>query len=346
MSTSFPGIGIVVATPLDTLTTINSHYIGFEDRDVFNAEDGDGHKSERLFWIKNIDSKQMLLKIGESNFFSLQRVFLSYYEASTKLGHFWAHQIPENIKNNTDHITMHEIAGELDNHIIDLHDSGALTYAKYIYTGTEKKFMEPNPFQEYLWATHTTELLQSFQVNAFTHPIIEERSMFISSYLFKGAMVKKEISAVLYELASLQSYTQGDFIKKISNILEIIEKDFKRNKEQYLQLSDSPEGPEVNRLVNLLINEVSKAKRQYFYGIFNAADLLGPYSRHGSDEIQKINGINTKTNLSYTQILDDWKKNNLLPSDENFMKVFNIWYFTTIYLALNWLRLPHFDRRL
>ncbi|WP_322922250.1 hypothetical protein [Paenibacillus campi] len=342
MSNLIPGMGILVATSLNTLPALHSYYMGFEDPHGFNVEDGDGYKSERLFWIEHKDCEQMILKMGKRNFFSLHRVFLSYYEAFTKLRHFWNHQIPKKIKINKDKITMHEIASELDTHTIDLHDSEALTYAKYIYTGTQKIFIEPNPFQEYLWATHTNELLESFQLSPFTHPIIEERSILESSYLFKGAMVKKEISAVLYELASLKSYTQGDFIKKISNILEIIEKDVKRNKKQYLKLSNSPE---VNNLVDLLINEVSKTKRQYFYGIFNAADLLGPYSRHGTDEIQKINGVNTKKNIGYKQILDDWKHNNLLPSDENFANVFNVWYFTTIYLAINWLRLPHFDRR-
>ncbi|PQP81747.1 hypothetical protein C0Q44_18855 [Paenibacillus sp. PCH8] len=185
------------------------------------------------------------------------------------------------------------------------------------------------------------ELLETYKVSPFEKYKIDSKDVFNSSYLFKGAIVKKEISVVLYEWANLYSYTQSDFIKRLSNILETINKDIIRNKVLYDEKSNIPE---VNRLVYWLDKQIHDNFhfKGCFLGVFNASDLFGPYSRHGSLPIRSINGINTQENVSCKDMIKNWRDHGILPTDQQFTKLFQLWYVSISYLVINWLRLPHF----
>jgi len=339
-----PNSGLVVSSKLPNLPALESFYMEYEDEETFNAEDGYDTKSERLFWIRHKDLDSMLPLVGESNFFSFHRVFLSYYEAHFKLKNFWNHQIPAEMKQEREPLKIDEIETMLETQDMHIIDSGALNYARYILNAGKKIYVEENHFQEYLWATQMNELLQSYNLSRFENVKIESNDILNSSYLFKGAIIKKEISVVLYEWANIYSYTQTDFIKRISNILETINNDIKRNKELYDQKSNKAW---VNNLVYFLSKQVNDNKyyRKCFFGVFNASDLFGPYSRHGSDEIKSIKGVNKQEDIDCKTIISEWRTNGILPRDEQFMKLFKLWYFTTSYLVINWLRLPHFPTK-
>lgn len=92
------------------------------------------------------------------------------------------------------------------------------------------------------------------------------------------------------------------------------------------------------------LNELVKSeKKDMYFGIFNASDLLGPYSRHFSRELVDISGVNSNESLELEDVIKQWKKNALLPSDRQFNNLFKCWYLTASILLLNWLRLNHED---
>jgi hypothetical protein len=333
--------GIVVSSLYaNRLPKLESFYMEYEDEHSENIEGGYAPKSERLFWIRHKQIDQFIQKMGESNFFSLHRVFLSYYDAFSKLKYFWEQQIPNEIGAKGAEVLIDDIEIILKFDSLDINNSGTLKYSTHILNNGKKNWMEINPFQEYLWSTQMNELFKAYRISAFDIVTIKEKSLFHSSYLFKGAIVKKEISSVLYEWANINSYNQTDFIKRINNILEVIINDVRRNKEEYSQKSKLQE---VNNIVYSLVNQINTNPwRKYFFGIFNASNLLGSYSRHSSHEIKSIMRVNTQGDISCKKIIDEWWDNNTLPSDDQFNKIFKLWYFTTSYLVINWLRLPHF----
>ncbi|MGE6575624.1 hypothetical protein [Paenibacillus xylanexedens] len=340
---SLENSGLIVSAHFDTLPALNSFYIDFEDGETINVEDGYATKQKRLFRVHHKDVDNMISSVGESNFFSLHRVFLSYYEAHSKLGHLWSHQVTKEVVQKGEHINISDIENVLETKDVQIADSRALKYANHIMNKGKEHYVEANSFQEYLWAIQMTELLRTYNLSAFEKVTINNKGIFNSSYLFKGAIVKKEISVVLYEWANLYSYTQSDFIKRLSNILETINMDITRNKSLYDKKSIRPE---VNHLVYSLDKQIHSNShyKGCFFGMFNASDLFGPYSRHSSHQIKSINGINTQENVSCKDIVTDWRKNGIFPTDQQFTKLFKLWYFTTSYLLINWLRLPHLNK--
>ncbi|AIQ52691.1 hypothetical protein [Paenibacillus sp. FSL R7-0331] len=333
--------GLIVATKSRTLPSLNSFYLEYEDEDSENIEGGYDTKSERYFWINHKQLNEFISKMGESNFFSIHRVFLSYYEAFNKLRDFWNFGIPQQIFDKEDTLLISDIETMLNSYNVSINDSKILKYANYISNDGVKKYIETNPFQEYLWSIQMSELLESYNISPFDRVEIAEKSILKSSYIFKGAIVKKEISVVLYEWANINSFVQSDFIKRLSNILEVIINDVYRNTEEYTKKSKNQK---VNQLVNSIIRQVDKGSwRKYFFGIFNASDLLGAYSRHSSNEIAGISGVNTLVDIDLKTTIDKWKNNHTLPNDEQFLNMFKLWYFTTSFLIINWLRLPHFS---
>ncbi|PRA09453.1 MULTISPECIES: hypothetical protein [unclassified Paenibacillus] len=339
-----PNTGLLVSGKFPTLPSLQSFYMGYEDDETINVEDGYDTKTERLFWIRHKDLDKMLSIVGESNFFSFHRVFLSYYEAHFKLNYFWNHRIFNESEQTREPLKIAEIETMLETQDIQIVDSGALKYANHILNAGTKIHVKENHFKEYLWATQMNELLQAYNLSSFESVTIQSNDILKSSYLFKGALVKKEISVVLYEWANIYSYTQTDFIKRVSNILEVIKNDIERNKESYDEKSTRPW---VNNLVYFLSKQVNDNNyyKGCFFGVFNASDLFGPYSRHGSAEIKSIKGVNNQQSMDCKTIISEWRNNGILPSDEQFMKLFKLWYFTTSYLVINWLRLPHFSAK-
>jgi len=334
--------GLVVAIKGETLPALDSYYMYYEDNETVNVEDGYDIKSRRLFYINHPELNEFIYKMGENNFFNLHRVFLSYYESHTKLRNFWYHQIPQSISSKKEKLMIDDIDVMLDTHNIVVAESMALKYANYVKINQNDKYIEKNPFGEYMWALQLKEFLDFHNVEPFGKVLIPEGNMFESSYLFKGAVVKKEISTVLYEFANINSLYQADYIKKISNILEIIQKDIERNRVNYI--NSKPQ--EVYQLVESLIKQIkdNKTWKKCFSGVFNASDLLGPYSRHHADEIKSIKGINMSSNLPTKDVIESWKTSQTLPNDKQFKKILELWYFTTTFLMLNWLRLPHFKK--
>lgn len=336
-------LGLSIHTQSEhTLGKLESFYMSYEDENE-DMDNPFNHniKAKTLFSIYHEDLNNMMFKMGIENLFTLHRVFLSYYEASTILKKFWHNFINDIPIHNDQIIELNYIEALVSEYEIPIFNSQTLRRANHLLHEGKETYLEVNPFQEYLWATQMSEFLQFYKLAPFSKPKMEIRDIFKSSYIFKGAMLKKEISAVLYEWANLYSYKQPDFIKRISNILEIINSDIIRNKNRYDQLSTIPE---VNQLVYSLNHQIhsNRHHKQCFFGVFNASDLLGAYSRHGSFEVSSIKGINTDMSLSCKGIINSWRQNNLLPSDKQFMRLFNLWYFTTSYLLINWLRLPHF----
>lgn len=336
-----PHSGLIIYTQSErTLDPVHSFYMEYP-----NVVDKDNNEyvinPELLFQIRHPDMSNMIAKMGESNFFSLHRVFLSYYEASTILRDFWNHYVGDRIIIKDKQIDIKHIEELVTAYKVPIFNSQTLNKANHILNQKKKRAMEIDPFQEYLWATQMSELLQFYDLSPFSKPYLMNRSIFESSYIFKGAMMKKEISVVLYEWANIYSYKQADFIKRISNILETIKWDIARNQDRYDQLSKTPE---INQLVYWLDKQIHSNNhyKQCFFGVFNASDLLGAYSRHGSSQINGIKGINKVEDLSCKDIITSWRDDHLLPSDEQFMKLFKLWYFTTSYLLINWIRLPHF----
>lgn len=336
--------GIIVSTKLRNLPSLDSFYMQYEDNETENVEGGYDTKSERLFWINHKELNKFIVNMGEGHFFSLHRVFLSYFESLNKLDQFWLRQIPREIKQKQDNLELNHIEAMLKTSGIEIYDSIALKYANYICNNGVIKHMEKNPFQEYLWSIQMNEFLDFYNISAFDKVHISGKvDLLNSSYLFKGAIVKKEISVVLYEWANISSFIQSDFIKRLSNILEVIIKDVGRNRVEYDRKSSNPK---INQLVYSIIDQINSNDhwRKYFFGIFNASDLLGAYSRHSSNEIKSISGLNnTLGDISIKGVIDDWRNNNLLPTEKQFRKIFEFWYFTTSYLILNWLRLPHYN---
>ncbi|PQP81748.1 hypothetical protein C0Q44_18860 [Paenibacillus sp. PCH8] len=130
--------GLIVSAQFNTLPALNSFYLDFEDRETTNVEDGYATKEERLFRVHHKDVDHMISQLGESNYFSLHRVFLSYYEAHWKLSLLWSHQIIKEIRQMGEHINISDIENLLKTKEIQIADSKALKYANS-YSEPRKK---------------------------------------------------------------------------------------------------------------------------------------------------------------------------------------------------------------
>lgn len=331
---------LLVDTSISKLNAIETAYFIYDDKEVENVEGGITRASERNFYLKHPNSNTFLEKMGINNTYYLHKLFLSYYDAFNKLEFFWErYACPSKLNLKAD-IPAHKIDHIAETHKIEVFDSYTLNHANYLINGDLKTFVNANPFQEYLWAINMNEFLASYRIPPFPVILIENKSIFHSSYLFQTALSKKEVSIALYEWANINNFNQPDFIKRISNVLELIDKDLRRNKDIYDQIT---KGTDVRDNVYLLNNRIQSNKkwRPFFFGVFNASDLLGAYSRHAQLEIKSIVGFNYHNNLSAEQIVKIWRDHSLLPNDLQFNHLFRFWYITTSILLLNWLRLNH-----
>lgn len=330
---------LLVDTSFSKLGGIITPYFSYDGPYDENVEGGIERASQRNFYLTHPNLNAFVDKMGIENTFYLHRLFLSYYDAFTKLKYFWDNLARPGKLNLQANILIGDIEKIAKTHSIEVFDSSTLKYANYITDGNrQKKFINANPFQEYLWAINMNEFLARYNISPFPDVTIETPDIFNSSYIFKLAISKKEVSTALYEWANINDFNQPDFIKRISNVLELIEKDLKRNKANYQQIT---KGTDVRDNVYLLSNRINNKWRSFFFGVFNASDLLGAYSRHASNEIKSIVGFNNQSNLSAQQIVDMWRDDNLLPNDSQFNHLFKVWYLATSILLLNWLRLNH-----
>jgi len=331
-------ISLIVDTHTSRLSEVETAYFRYDGTEVENVEGGVARASERNFYLKHPNSNEFLVKMGVNNTFYLHKLYLSYYDAYFKLRYFWdKYACPGKLNLQAD-ILQHEIDNTARTESIDVFDSDTLNHANYLFDGQQRIFFNANPFKEYLWAINMNEFLDSYHISPFPEIIIKHGSIFHSSYLFKSAISKKEISIALYEWANINNFNQPDFIKRISNVLELINKDIVRNKGIYDQIT---KGTDVRDNVYLMNNRIQKRWRPFFFGVFNASDLLGAYSRHAEMEIKSIIGFNGQSNLSAEEIVRIWRDKSLLPNDSQFNHLFKFWYLATSILFLNWLRLNH-----
>lgn len=333
---------LVVKNSNNLLAGMNNNYFFYED--MFDSESI--MVNERNFYLKHSQIDQFASVMGKENSFYLHRVFLSYYEASERLNDFWDRYAKPDKYNLHLITTFSEIESFVNDNEVQIYNTFALSHANYFRKEGERNalWIEPNSFQEYLWANNMNNLLESYNFEKFHSinlPKGQRLNLFDSGMLYKYALEKSEISSVLYEWAHINSINQADFVKRISNILELIKNDLHRNKEIYDTIT---KGKDIKDCVYSLNNMIQSntSKRNVFFGIFNASNLLGPYSRHFSAELIKIQGINN-TSDRLEQVLRDWKEKAILPSNEHFKKLFNCWYVTTAILLINWLRLTHLD---
>ncbi|QEY22442.1 hypothetical protein D0S48_18255 [Psychrobacillus sp. AK 1817] len=331
---------LLVDTYTSQLEGITNPYFSYDGPEELNVEGGIGRASQRNFYLNHPESDTFVNKMGYENTFYLHRLFLSYYEAYRKVENFWNDYACPSVLNLQADIVIANIEQTAKQYSIDAYDTYTLSYANYLTNGREKKFMQVNYFQEYLWAINMNEFITKHNISPFPDIKIESHSIFHSSYIIKSALSKKEVSIALYEWASINNFNQPDFIKRISNILELIKKDLERNKPLYNQIKN---GTDVRDNVYLLNNRIQNKWRSFFFGVFNASELLGAYSRHAELEIKDIKGFNKEDDLTAEEIVKMWRKKALLPSNSQFEHLFRVWYIATSILLLNWLRLNHIN---
>lgn len=323
----------------DLLAGMDNSFFFYDD--IYDDEDI--KVSKRNFYLRHPEYPLFLQRMGAENTLYIHRLFLSYYEASVRLREFWRRYASPEAKNLENFTTLKEIENFVNqgNRII-IYDTHALKYANYLLAESERhaEYLEPNSFKEYMWSNNLNELLKNYNLQPFSVTRITGKDIFHSGRIYNLVLIKKEISSALYEWSQINSFNQADFINRISNILELIDNDINRNSVTYDKIQN---GIYVRDNVYELNNEVQKSQRGAYFGIFNASELLGPYSRHFSKELNTIRGINGEEHLSIKDVVDKWRKEQLLPSDKQFDTLFKCWYLTTTILLLNWLRLNHED---
>lgn len=334
------GYNLLVDTSTSQLGGIANPYFSYDGPLEQNVEEGMARASQRNFYLNHPESDTFITKMGYENTFYLHRLLLSYYEAYRKVENFWNDYAKPSKLNLQADIVIAQIEQTAKQHSIDAYDTYTLSYANYLSNGTEKKFMHVNYFQEYLWAINMNEFLTKHNISPYPDIKIESNSIFHSSYIIKSAISKKEVSIALYEWASINNFNQPDFIKRISNVLELIKKDLERNKSIYNQIT---KGTDVRDNVYLLNNRIQNKWKSFFFGVFNASELLGAYSRHAESEIKDIKGFNKEEDFKAEEIVKMWREKDLLPSNSQFEHLFRVWYIATSILLLNWLRLNHIN---
>ncbi|MCM0626689.1 hypothetical protein M5J14_19505 [Lysinibacillus sp. OL1_EC] len=334
---------LLLDTSRSKLAGIENPYFSFDELEEENVEGAISRANQRNFYLNHPNSNNFINKMGIENTFYLHRLLLSYYDAFSKLKYFWEnYACPEklNLQANIEIADLEKVAKKYPINVFDTH---TMKFANYmIGDKMQKEYIEANPFQEYLWAINMNEFLKSYRINPFPDVEMENKGIFNSSYIFKLAISKKEVSIALYEWANINNFNQPDFIKRISNVLELIKEDLERNKSVYQKIT---KGTDVRENVYLLSKRINSGKkwRSFFFGVFNAADLLGAYSRHASNKIKNIVGFNKQPDLTAEEIVKMWRDENLLPNNHQFDHLFKVWYLATSILLLNWLRLNHIN---
>ena len=111
--------------------------------------------------------------------------------------------------------------------------------------------------------------------------------------------------------------------------------DITRNKSLYDKKSIRPE---VNHLVYSLDKQIHS--NSHYKGCFWYVLMLLIYLAliHVTAVTKlKVARNNTQENVSCKDIVTDWRKNGIFPTDQQFTKLFKLWYFITSYLVINWL---------
>ncbi|MFS0891049.1 hypothetical protein [Peribacillus frigoritolerans] len=340
-------LSLLIKTPYSKLPGITTRYFSFEEPEGLNVEEGFTRLNERSFYLHHDENEKFVEKLGKENTFHLYRTFLSYFDAAQSLNSFWSEYGPKingkkaliNFKENFTLDNLESLAG---NYNISLINQQTLPHANILVVegnSDEQFYYESNSFQEIMWAMNMEEILKAHDLKYFDLKIDNAKvSLQNFNFLIYRMLQKREISMVMYEWTNIVSYTQPDFVKRISTILELITNDVKKNKKVYLSVDTIAK--ERDSLFDLLDN-VNKKWRKYFFGIFNASDLLGLYSRHGSNGLSQFTSFSKQNNLGIQEIYEDWKENNIIPNNENFKHLFNIWHLTTTIIVFTWMRLNH-----
>lgn len=331
---------LIIKYPTQYLPTINNeffYYGGLFENGVM--------ASEGFFKLKHPIINDFTNIIGKENTFYIYRVFLSYYEANVRLQKFWRDYANPQAHNLQNFNSFDKLEDFILNYEFDVYTTGSLKSAQYLkeINSRESEWVEFNSFKEYLWSNNMNKLLASYGITPFKEGIIMKghlSDLFNSGRLYKLAIKKREISSVLYEWAQIDSLSHSNFVKSISNIFELIKKDLERNNATYQKIKNATY---IKENVFALNDLVQNQKRGMYFGIFNASDLLGPYSRHFSKELVDISGVNNNESLKLEDVITQWRGKSLLPSDRQFNNLFKSWYLTASILLLNWLRLNHED---
>lgn len=346
-------VKLVVKTPNCDLPGIYTRYFSFDEKEGLNVEEGIAMLYERDFYIHHSQINEFLDKLGPENSFYIHRLLLSYFDAAKSLNDFWRVYGSKNNGlapkiNFKEEFTLEKIEKLSKDYKISLFNNFSLQHANTLTVkGRENRsyYFEANAFQEIMWAMNMISILKHHNLKKFDMGIdnkIRDNKLSNYDFVVYRMLQKREIGMVMYEWTNITAYNQPDFIKRISNIIELITKDIKRNREVYLSVDT------IKQERDVLLNFVDKINdsqaggyRKYFFGIFNASDLLGLYSRHGTKALNKFESFNEQKGLTLDEIYQNWMEKSILPNNDDFKFLFNIWHLATTFIVFSWIRLNH-----
>ncbi|WP_019377687.1 hypothetical protein [Virgibacillus halodenitrificans] len=318
------------------------------DNDIFSLEsynsilfDDVPRNNTIKFYISHSEADLFIEKLGVENTFIFHRVMLSFYNAAYKLYNFSRLALPTD-----EDISIATIESKIKNYNITDFNYHSISYANFLtYSetgrGIERINANKNEIQELIWSMNLKSILNNYSIPFFTN-LNPTKSFKLSEfdYIVNKILQDRELSMVMHTWGKLNNYNRPDFINIVSNILEFIEQDVKRNKEKFIhKRSDyKQEYVLLDRWLNLVTKNPTRKK---FFGIFNSANLFGFLSRHGSKSLAdytKLNVSHEKIACSFDDIIQRME-NKTIPNQDELRYIFNFWHYTTSNIVSLWFRL-------
>lgn len=327
-------LSLVINTPFCTLPTCDTDYFFLEGREGLNIEEGVARLPFRRFTIYHPDSLDLVDKLGPENTLIFTRLLLSYFDSAYMLYDFTAQHIDQ-INGEISRIEIEKVAR---NYNVEVFNYLSVDQTTYLSIHNEERVVtdlhpNKNELQELLWSMNLEKILSSYNISFYKDRIFTDKEKNTRNFdmLVYKMLKNREVSMVMHTWRKLNSYSRPDFIANISNILEFIENDLKKNKKSF-----APDREEFVRLESF-IKMVCKTSRPYYFGLFNSSDLLGFFSRHGSNHLLDYEKISTEKGLSLKNIKKNMES-KIVPNQEEIQLLFNFWHITTSIIVTLWFR--------
>lgn len=293
------------------------------------------------FYINHPQSDLFLDNLGVENTFIFHRVMLSLYNSAFKLRNF-------SIINELDcegEVSISAIESNVKKNSLPLFNYYSLDYANFLtYSETGRGINEinsdKNEIQELMWSMNMESILNTYDITFFDN-LKPVKEFTLSDYHFTANKMlhNREMNMVMHTWGKLKDYGRPDFISIISNILEFIEKDVKRNPDSFIQLNHESMFESFELLKEYIDLIAKNPTRKFFFGIFNSAKLLGFMSRHGGQSLEHYKLLGqSHEELSFKDIISNME-NKVLPNQEEIHYLFDYWHYVTSVIVTLWFRL-------
>lgn len=301
-------------------------------------------RNERFFCLLNPEGKSLIDSLGEQGTHTLNKLILSYLEASIQIWKFSGGNLnaldPESIN-------LEFIENNARNHHINKYSLG-LKKAKtnlVEYDVQNERILNTyhtgdSNLAETVFAMNIDEIFKTYEIEKIN---IDIKEVFNTSDFDQSIMKmvnNGEFGMVILQWISLNDYDSIEFSAGIYKIIEYIKNDIRKNEDKFKNDNDFYKC--LIKLIHIVTNKESK----YFTGFLNDTASLGVISRHGSsiagdnkilsNHVRVQSGLAKNNDKQIADIYEALATGTNFPSISQLNYLYSFWHYTTSLIICSW----------